>query len=149
MTNSCNNLQQNATDSASQLTAPQLQALGLILQGLTLAETADRLGVNRSTVHRWANGNVHFMRCLQAGRRRHFAEVTDRVRGLFHPSIDQLQTILSSHEAAAPVRLRAALAVLKMMEQPGEELIPGADARLTDRFEARLEEMMPEQAKAA
>lgn len=146
MTNPCNNLQQSATDSADQLTAPQLQALGLILQGLTLAETAARLGLNRSTVHRWANRNVHFMRCLHAGRRRrHFAEVTDRVRSLFHPSIDQLQTILSGQDAPAPVRLRAALAVLKLMEQPAGELIPGTDARLADRFES----LMPEQAKAA
>lgn len=149
MNNSSDKMQHDATDSAENLTAQQLQALGLILQGLTLAETAERLGVHRTTVHRWAAGNIHFMRCLQAGRRRHYTEVTDRVRALFHPSLDQLQGILASNDAPAPVRLRAALAVLKMMDAPAEELIPGTDARLEDRMEQLGEESFPEQAKAA
>lgn len=149
MNTSSDKMQHDATDSAENLTAQQLQALSLILQGLTLAETAAHLGVHRTTVHRWAAGNIHFMRCLHAGRRRHFADVTDRVRALFHPSLDQLQGILSSSDAPAPVRLRAALAVLKMMDRPADEFVPGADARLEDRMERLAAGAFPERAKAA
>jgi DNA-binding CsgD family transcriptional regulator len=104
---------QRETQQTAGLTSAQMRGLELYAQGLTDAEVASELGVDRSTAWRWRTRDRRF----RAQLRKTHAEVTSaaaaRLEGLVERALYVLATTLSDQEAPAAIRVRAAEAVLE------------------------------------
>lgn len=124
-------MQQNPKNSHA-LSPIQIQALDLLLQGLTITDTARQLNINRCTIHEWSRTNHSFIAAFHAARQRHQHDVLDRYHSLAAPALQLLESILTNQEASASIRLRAALAVLKSIETNGPAIpfTPQQDAQL-------------------
>jgi len=114
------------------LSPTQIQALDLMLQGVTITEIAQQLGIGRSTIHEWCCKNSLFISAFHAARQRHQADVLDRVHALAAPSLNLLNELLQDPNVSDSVRLRAALAVLKSVEINGPvyPFTPAQEAQL-------------------
>lgn len=110
--------QQTPTQSNT-LSPVQVQALDLLLQGLTITEAARQLNINRCTIHEWSRNHSAFISAFHAARQRHQADVLDRFHTLAAPALQLLEGILTNQDAPDSIRLRAALAVLKSIETNG------------------------------
>jgi hypothetical protein len=97
----------------------QLQALDLLLQGVTITETAQQLEISRYTIHHWARNIPAFIAVFQECRQRHQEDVMDRYHALAAPSVKLLQNLIEAENKPDSIRLRAALAVMKSIETGG------------------------------
>jgi len=97
-----------------QLTAAQQNVLNHLAAGKSIAETADLCGVHRNTIANWRRDIPAFTAQLdQAVRERAFL-----FQELVPQAIEVVRTILHNEAVSPSIRLRAALAVLKMAPQP-------------------------------
>jgi transposase-like protein len=108
------------------LSPTQLQALELLLQGHSISQTARQLGVHRSTIHEWCRHPQ-----FAGARERYQTDVLERLHSLADPSLALLERILSSDQASESGRIRAALAVLRSVENtpPPQSVSPHRQPR--------------------
>ncbi|MEN6560087.1 MAG: hypothetical protein ABFD52_04855 [Acidobacteriota bacterium] len=107
------------------LTKMQLDAVVLLVQGLTAVDAAKKLAVGKSSVYRWAQLPA-FKARLEAGRREIFAEATGQLRAASGKAVERLIAIMKSDDLA-DARL-AATTILEFGFRTLEQ----------DEFEARI-----------
>jgi hypothetical protein len=100
----------NQTDQPD-LSVNQCAAIEMLAAGKNTTQVAHMLEVDRRTVYRWRQEDP-FRRALVARRRQLWGEVTARLRGMVHPSLDELDKQL--HERYDRARFRAATAILRL-----------------------------------
>ena len=119
-----------------ELTHRQLAAIHFLLQGLSDAAAAEKLGVTRITIYRWRTLNTTFRDELDRLRRELLAHSADRLRALLHPSLDILANHL--HSADPRTSFRAAALIARIATPSRRELdpMPVSRAELNDIIEA-------------
>ena len=110
-------MRQNATESddSTVLSRQQIEAVELLLRGVTVTAAADEIGVSRSTVHRWMSDNSTFIATLNAGKKDLRDSCEARLFSLADSAIDSLSTAMEEGDG------RLALALLKelgLVQQP-------------------------------
>ena len=95
------------------LTTTQLQVIKALVTGSTIKAAADAAGIHRSTVHEWTRVHAEFRAALDASRDNFAQAVEDDLRSLAAASTALLRKLIEDEAAPAPLRLRAALAVVK------------------------------------
>ena len=91
-----------------QLTQQQQTALELLLRGLTDAQVAAQLGVDRGTVFRWRKSDL-FAQQLDHHRRTLMEQSTARLQTLLDPALDILEKQLAGDDPKTQLRAAAIL----------------------------------------
>ncbi|MCM3670278.1 hypothetical protein M3181_14945 [Mesobacillus maritimus] len=73
------------------LTVEQYNAIDLLITGENDQETADIIGVNRVTVTKWRNYDLHFKAELNKRRKEVWGSSIDRMRSLIPKAIERLE----------------------------------------------------------
>ena len=128
-----------------ELSPSQIRAIDLMLHGLSDAQVAQHLDVDRSTVFRWRKDET-FARELDRHRRTLLEQSTARLQTLLDPALDILQRQLTGDDPKAQLR---AAAILVRMATPARlaqaARVSAADALVADKnleqdeFDARLD----------
>ena len=100
------------------LTPAQTVAAASLAGGSGASEAARAAGVSRGTVYQWADADADFASEVNRARREQRDALRSELRGLTADAVKSLRDLMTA-DAPAPVRLRAALAVLR---------VAGADA---------------------
>ena len=119
------------------LSEQQQTAVALIIGGKNYQETADILGVNRSTVSQWANHDPAFMAEVNRRRQDLWREVTDGIRALAPKALAVLREEL---EKEGSTRLQAAVHVLRATGLYGAIPPPGPTDPRAIALERQLKE---------
>lgn len=129
-------IHQNSSLPANSLSPVQLQVLDLLLAGSTVTEAAEQAQIHRTTIHHWCRVDAVFVAALNAAKERRFHDVNDELRSLSGPALEALRQALTVDKPVAPARLRAALAVLKAIQQdaPRSPAISQHTVALPDAF---------------
>jgi hypothetical protein len=90
------------------LSQQQQTAVDLVIAGKNLQETADAIGVQRSTVSQWLNHNPAFIATLNRRRQELWDGMLDTLRGLLPQALAVLQ-----QELDGETPLKAAVEILK------------------------------------
>ena len=93
-----------ATES---LTPQQLQALDLLLSGLTVTAVATAVGVSRETVHRWLRDDCGFIAAMNRGKRELHEAAQSRLQSVWWRAADNLARAVDAGN------LQASLVVLR------------------------------------
>lgn len=104
-------LSDDLADEFDELSAEQLQAIPLIIQGKTDAEVAEAIGKTRETVNRWRNHNEEFNEALDDARSSYFESQVAAVSARAQKAIAVLDGLLESEDEK--IRLQAASLLLK------------------------------------
>jgi len=103
------------------LTPEQLNAIPLLCTGMTDAETAAAVGVQRETVWRWRNELPLFISELEKARQQFISGAIDKLRSALPKAVENVVVAINSGD------LKASLALLKVVGfdngthfQPGE-----------------------------
>lgn len=96
-------------DEPAGLSEQQERAIGLLLAGKSVTETADTLGLARQTVSAWRNQDERFVLALNQRRRALWEDYHDRLRRLVGAALDVLAEALADKRDPD-----AALALLKL-----------------------------------
>jgi DNA-binding CsgD family transcriptional regulator len=107
------------------LTSPQIHAIDLMLQGLSDAQVAQQLGLDRTTVFRWRK-NENVARQLDAHRNTLIQQSTARLQTLLDPALDILQKQLRSDDPK--IQVRAAAILVRMATPARLARVSAADA---------------------
>ena len=83
-------------NTSQQLNAQQLRAVDLVAAGMTDAEVADELGVDRATVWRWRTRNPWFEAALNRRREEVWGAARDRLRALVPLALDAVEQEITS-----------------------------------------------------
>jgi hypothetical protein len=110
---------------SSQLSPRQHEAINLSLQGLTDAQVAQQINVNRATLYRWRTSNPWFRAELHRRRRAIWASCTDRLRSMIAPALDIIQSQITSPDPRTA--LRAAAILIRHAAPRATTLKPHAD----------------------
>jgi hypothetical protein len=96
----------------SELTERQLRAIELTLEGLSDAQIAQRLSINRKTLWRWKTLDEDYRRILANARVQTYAAATDR----YHTLLARATFVLGKYlqDPAEDRSFPAALAILNM-----------------------------------
>jgi hypothetical protein len=100
------------------LTAKQMNAIGLLVQGQTDREVGEQVGVTRETVTRWRNDNPYFAAELNAQRSALWQGSHHRLRGLVNKAVDVLEQALESGDRRAAVEVLKAVGVYGNVGEP-------------------------------
>jgi hypothetical protein len=79
------------------LTPQQQSALSLLVSGNSIAQTAKKLKIDRSTIHRWMLLEV-FTKCLRQWQQQLFYENLGQSLQLYQKAIDKLGYVLDNPE---------------------------------------------------
>lgn len=102
---------------SAQLTSKQLAVLEALLSGSNVSAAAKAAGVHRSTIHEWLH-QPPFQAALEDARRTRTLAVKDALHAMADTALAAVRAVLTDPKAAAPTRVRAALAVLKSATTP-------------------------------
>lgn len=119
------NIPNHTKPDATDLSAEQTQALGLLLAGETDERAAQAVGVSRQTVWEWRSRNPEFMAELNRQRDTIWTAQADRLRGMIGKAIDVLAGDLDSDDPKA--RRDAAVHLLKCVGIYGADLTPAGE----------------------
>ncbi len=95
------------------LSDKQCAGIELLAEGKNSGQVARQLGVDRRTVYTWRQKPL-FRRALAERRRQLWGEVSARLRGMVHPSLDELERQLFERYDRA--RFRAATTILRLAD---------------------------------
>jgi hypothetical protein len=98
--------------SIPELEPQQLEAVGLLLSGKTITETAAALGVARETVSRWRHTDAAFEALYNEGLRSTWEAGRVRLEEARGKAIARLVELVDSEEPA--VALKAAMALVRL-----------------------------------
>ncbi|MCB0170442.1 MAG: hypothetical protein KDJ97_07805 [Anaerolineae bacterium] len=71
----------------SELTPIQIRTIGAILAAHSITEAAGKVGIDRSTIHRWIAGVPAFNEALTAGRKQLATEVMEKARSTWQAEL--------------------------------------------------------------
>jgi transposase-like protein len=109
------------------LTDAQYKVLNYLLSGISISDAARAAGVHRNTVTNWRRQIPAFATLLNEALAERALLFREQIEALAFKAIEVLRTILHNEDASPSVRLRAALAVLKMappVQEPAESKLP-------------------------
>jgi transposase-like protein len=123
-------MQQNATEKLSQ---KQERALLLLMEGKTITEVAQEVGVNRSTIHRWKSDDPVFMAELNQLRRGVWDASQEKFLGVQLMAIDALSEMLQSDDVN--IRMKAINIALrsKVLAPNGPTTVAAAENAIKER----------------
>lgn len=98
---------------AGNLDAAQKRAITSLLTGATATAAAKAANVHRGTVHRWMKEDPAFIAEFNLARKEMSEAVGQELRYLASEAIDVLRSFLVDPDIAPPLRLKAAIEVLK------------------------------------
>ena len=101
-----------AQAQTQELTPQQVEALGLLLSGKPITETAAALGVARETVSRWRHTDAAFEALYNEGLRSTWEAGRVRLEEARGKAIARLVELVDSEEPA--VALKAAMALVRL-----------------------------------
>ena len=119
-------MSQNVTLPAK-ISPAQSLAVAALASGSTITEAAERAGVARETVSRWANDDPDFIAELQNTRAEMAAQLRCALETLGKRSIAVLRDAVQNSYTPA-TKLKAACAVLKLLGADRAETIPPTTA---------------------
>jgi AcrR family transcriptional regulator len=102
----------------SELSPVQAKVVLALAQGHTTTQAAQAAGIHRSTVYEWLKNDPGFAAALRQSRREYVRTLRDQMKELSSIALRTLRSLLEDPETPAPVRLRAALAVLERPRYP-------------------------------
>jgi transposase-like protein len=111
---------QTETASAHNLTDAHYKVLNHLLAGISISDAARAAGVHRNTVTNWRRQVPAFAQLLNEALNERALLFREQTEALAFKAIDVLRTILHNEGASPSVRLRAALAVLKIAAKSAE-----------------------------
>jgi transposase-like protein len=131
--------------SEDELRATQLAALEALATGANVSAAARRAGVHRSTIHNWLNRDDTFAAEYNRIRKERKENIQESFFELTSAAVEALRGLLTSENASADVRLRAALAVLEGAGATIPEPIGPTDPNLIaqKRYLDMIKEEMP------
>ena len=120
------------------LTEHQHHVLALLADGQSLTDAAEIVGIHRNTIRNWRRASPAFAREAEFAVREQALAWHDRALGLAPQAIQLLEQVLSSPDTNTGLRLRAALAILKIAADPQPKSLPapGAVAPVIAEMEA-------------
>ena len=101
-----------ARAQAPELSPQQVEAIGLLLSGKTITETAAALGVARETVSRWRHTDAAFEAVYNEGLRSAWEAGHVRLEEARGKALARLVELIDSEEPA--VALKAAMALVRL-----------------------------------
>jgi hypothetical protein len=105
------------------LSIQQRNAIDLLITGLPDQETADQVGVDRSTVTRWRLYHPAFQAELETQRAALWGNAKEKLRSLVSDAVDLLGDLMQSPGVNDPDRIRIALELEKLAKL-GEGIFP-------------------------
>ena len=118
------------------LTPQQVEAVGLLLSGKTITETAATIDVSRETVSRWRHSDPAFQAVYNEGLRSAWEASRVRIDEARGKAIARLVELMEGDEPA--VALKAAMALVRLdMPEPAGSVNPREieqDARRSNLF---------------
>src|SRR5262249_33879748 len=122
----------DATDL--EISPAQLQAIAALISGASVTDAAKAAGCDRATVHRWLRSDPAFIADYATAR----AEILEQVRregaALGKQAVKEIRDCLAAQGAHRALRVKTALAVLKMLGLDRPEAV-----KRMSRREAELE----------
>jgi transposase-like protein len=109
-------LEQYSPDST--LTPDQHHVLSLLAEGLSITAAAEAVGIHRNTIRNWRRAVPAFAREIEFAVREQALVWHEQALNLAPKAAAVLEEILNNPDASPSIRLRAALAVLKMAAEP-------------------------------
>ncbi len=106
------------TDSSilDALNAVQQDVLQALVAGQSISAAAKSAGVHRSTVHNWTRHHPRFAPVLLEARHTRAERLLDELGDLTGLAIDTFRHILSDQDAPASTRLKAAMEIVKIVQ---------------------------------
>ena len=98
------------------LTPVQTDVLKALAEGASVTAAARQGGVHRGTVHLWTRDHPTFARALFTARQDRAERVADELGALADLALDTFRHLLSDEKAPASVRLKAALEIVKLVQ---------------------------------
>jgi transposase-like protein len=106
----------SATPETNDIKPLQNKILSYLAGGNSVADAAERAGIHRNTINNWRRSDPAFADMMEDA----FAERTllfrDQAETLVPKALDVLKALLEDQFTTQSIRLRAALAILKMAE---------------------------------
>jgi transposase-like protein len=96
----------------STLSSVQAQVVAALVSGSTMTRAAAEAGVHRSTIYNWIRTEPAFSEALSETRTELTGQLLDKLHEMSGLALSAIRKLLEDPETPAPVRLRAALAVL-------------------------------------
>ncbi len=106
------------TDSL--LSPQQLIVIGALSNGATTTDAAAQAGVHRNTIAHWRRNLLPFQNALANAQYTRALLFREKIEEQADRAIETIQEVLTDPKAPASVRLRAALAVMKVACMPPE-----------------------------
>ena len=103
----------------NELTPQQVEALGLLLSGHTITETAEIIGVTRETVSRWRNSDPTFEAAYNEGLLSKWEASHKKLIDIQAKAIDKLGELLDSSDQAVALKAAAALVRIEIPKPRG------------------------------
>jgi hypothetical protein len=133
--------------AANRLTPQQTQAIELLLRGLSGAQVAEEVGVDRGTIFRWRRSSL-FAEILGKLRMQAWEQSAQRMQSLIDPALDLLNETLKSDDRklalrAAGMVLRTASAVHTKSTSRSRRAKPKRQKETWDELEAFINAPMP------
>jgi hypothetical protein len=116
MTLSANGTPVYARQHAAGLTLQQQNAVDLLVSGKNDTETAELLGLHRTTITKWRLYDRDFQTALMSRRAEVWGAGVDRLRSLISQALNVLGDAMA--DPKSPDRLKAANAVLRLVDFP-------------------------------
>jgi Helix-turn-helix of insertion element transposase len=92
-----------------ELSPRQRKAIELLLRGLSDAQTAAEVGVDRGTVYRWRTDDAEFIEVLETQRRILWQQSAQRLQTMYQPALDILEKQLTGPDPRLALRAAALL----------------------------------------
>jgi DNA-binding MarR family transcriptional regulator len=104
------------------LTAPQLQAVEGLIQGMSISDIAQQIGVHRTTIHNWLNKQI-FQDALDRQRTAIKAGLRARFMGLVDPGFKAIEKALEEGDGNLALKLFEKVGIyrLTISEEISEE----------------------------
>jgi transposase-like protein len=123
--------------SRNELSERQRAAIELLLRGMSHAEVAAQVGVDRGSVYRWCQ-TVAFERELDRQRRAMWQQSASEIQSMVAPALGILRKQLTSEDPKLAMR---AAGVLLRFATPSR-LLPGSNVQPPDEREQYMDDLM-------
>jgi hypothetical protein len=130
------------------LTPDQHHVLTLLAEGHSLSGAAEAVGIHRNTIRNWRRSVPAFAREIEFAVREQALVWHEQALNLAPKAAAVLEEILNDPAAAASLRLRAALAVLKMAAEPQPKSLRALPTVAAEIAKLRLRKEIPKPAQS-
>jgi hypothetical protein len=114
----------------AKLTASQERAIAALLNECSVKAAAGAAGINRGTLHRWMTDDAVFIAAYNRDRQDRTEAMRHELRLMADEAMKVVRTVMTGAETAMPLRLRAALAIIKANTEAPAGLTEVEDVQL-------------------